>query len=848
VIVSLEKRMRDSNPKEEGVDMIEERKILEGFSRRNFIKGAAVLTATGMLAGCTSAASNETNEPAGEPTVAEETLFAGVCRGNCAGGCFLDIHVRDSQVVRTTARDFPDTQYNRICSKGVSQVGRIYSSERLQYPMKRTGERGAGEFERISWDEAAQEISDKWSAYVKDYGPGSMGIMMGSGNYAICGGTTTIASACQRFQAVTGAAEIPLNVDAANRFSAMFGLNIYGSENEPTDFKNSKTFVIWGSNPSVSQPQIMHFILEAKEQGTKLIVIDPVYNANASKADWYIPVNPSTDGALALGALRELFDQGWQDTEFLRKSTEAPFLIKGDGMFLHLSDLGVKPIEGDVDPATGQPTVIDPYAVWDEETNSAVAITEAKKPALEGITEVGGITVKSVYDVMKEKIAEWTVERASEASGVSVADIKELARVYAQEGPVNTYSMFGDDHYNNGPYNYGPIYSLVLATGNSGKPGAAAGLAEAIPIHVANFAGVLYPVDSAGTLAQGAAPGLLVNQIGPILDTGMFGTQPYTLKGAYITNANPAATMAEREKTLHWLKAIEFLVVADMVMTETATYADILLPVCHWFETVDLFTSYGTHPYLVWQDKAIEPQFESKCDWDIYRLITEKMGYGDYFDMDSEGFIRLWLDSDGAKAMGITFDRVKDEKAVRVLPGETFISYEGGAYTTPSGRARFYQETIVPAYNIGQTIDESKERTFLYWEPALEADVNSPVRASYPFSVLSDHMRTRTHTQWFDVGYMDDYEPDPIVRMSPGDASGLGIREGDIVKLSNSRGTVTMKAAINNGLPKGMVSCPRSFQVDEFIAGHFADISFNAYNQCAANQAFNDVAVSIEKA
>jgi molybdopterin-containing oxidoreductase family molybdopterin binding subunit len=491
--------------------------------------------------------------------------------------------------------------------------------------------------------------------------------------------------------------------------------------------------------------------------------------------------------------------------------------------------------------------IIDPYAVWDETSSTVVSLDAAEKPALEGVPQIEGRAVKTVYDVIKEKISEWSLEKASELSGVPVDDIKELARVYAQDGPVFTYSMFGDDHYNNGPYNYGPIYSLVLATGNSGKPGAGAGLSEIIPTNVANFAGVLFPVDSNGNPAQGAAPGLLINQVPVILETGMFGTEPYTLKGIYITNSNPAVTMAEREKTIQWLKNIEFLVVADMVLTETAKYADILLPVCHWFETTDMFTSYGTQPYLVFQDQAIEPQFESKSDWDIYRLLTDKMGYGDFFNMDSEGFIELWLDNDGARSLGITFDRIKDEKAVRMLPGNSFVSFEGGAYTTSSGRARFYQETITPTYNIGQTIDESKERTYLYWEPALEADINSPVREKYPFSVLSDHMRTRTHSQWWDVGYMKDYEPVPIVRINPDDAKELGIAEGDAVKLSNARGTVTMIAALNNGLPRKMTSCPRSFQIEEFIDGHFADISFNAYNQCVANQAFNDVAVAIEK-
>lgn len=305
--------------------------------------------------------------------------------------------------------------------------------------------------------------------------------------------------------------------------------------------------------------------------------------------------------------------------------------------------------------------------------------------------------------------------------------------------------------------------------------------------------------------------------------------------------------MAQRERTEYWLTHIEFVIVADMVMTETARYADILLPACHWFETTDLYTSYGTHPYLLWQEQVIEPQFESKCDWDILCLIASKMGFGDFFDMDPESFIKLWIDSDGAKALDITFDKLKDEKAVRMFPGEIFISYENGTFLTNSGRVKFYDDAIVPDYDVGQAIDFSKEQSTLYWEPALEADVSSPVRDKFPFSVLSEHMRTRTHSQWWDVDYMDDYEADPVVRINPEDASEYGIAEGDHVRLYNDRGFVVMKATINAGLPRKFLASPRSFQVEEFIDGHFANISFNAFSQICANQAFNDVAVAIEK-
>ncbi len=821
-------------------------KRTHGFTRRNFIKGAAVLTAAGALVGCSPKGENlEETDPSA--SVPEDQIFAGACRGNCAGGCFLNIHVRDGQVVRTTARDMPDTRYNRICVRGLTHVGRIYSAERLQYPMKRIGERGEGKFERISWDEAINTIAEKWKGYTDEYGPEAMAIFSGSGNYAICSGVGFFGM-INRFRNVVGASSIPINVDAAHggAFSHITGSASYGVNNEPADYPNANVFVCWGANPTISQPQIMHFIFDARDNGAKYVVIDEVFNANTGKADWFVPVKASTDGALAMGALSEVFEHDWLDRDFIRDHTEAPLLVKtDDGKLLHMSDLGVAPTEGDVDPKTGKPKTIDPLAVWDEATGGAVALEAAKKPKIEAVGEVDGIAVKTAFEIVKEQVEAYPVERASELSGVSVDDIKELARMYAQDGPVTTYAMFGDDHYINGHYNYWPIYTLAAFTGNVCKSGAGLGFCELTAGGVAN-ASVTTPTDASGNPCQGPGRSLLVNQIAEVLETNKFAGEDITLKGVYVANTNPLATMANHGYTAEWFKKIEFVVVADMNMTETARYADILLPVAHWFEQTDMYTSYGTAPYILWQEKAIEPQFEAKSDFEIYRLLGEKLGYGEFFDIDAEGFIEQWLDSDAARALGVTFDVMKTEKAARVLPGETYIAFEDKQFATSNGRFSLYRDTIVPAYNIGQSIDESKERT-LYWEPATYAGQESSARSVYPFHLLSEHMRTRTHTQWWECGYVKEYEPEPIVRINPDDASELGIAEGDTVKLYNDLGFVVMKAAINSGLPRGTVSSARSFQAGEFIDGHFASLPSNEFNQVVANQAFNDVAVAIEK-
>ena len=117
----------------------------------------------------------------------------------------------------------------------------------------------------------------------------------------------------------------------------------------------------------MSQKQLAHFFLEARDAGTELVVIDIAYRVMPSKADWFIPVHPATDGALALGAIHEIFEQGWEATDFLRDHTEAPLLIKEDGKFLRMSDLGVEPTETATN-AQGEEVPVDPYVVWDEES------------------------------------------------------------------------------------------------------------------------------------------------------------------------------------------------------------------------------------------------------------------------------------------------------------------------------------------------------------------------------------------------------------------------------------------------------------------------------------------------
>lgn len=817
-----------------------ERGYLSGnLSRRSFVAGAAAAIAAGSFSGSVfaHAEDGERVNPMGETVVTNS-----FCRGGCCSNCFQKVHVRNGQMVRLTAGDTPDPRYRGICSKGVSQPINTYADNRLQYPMKRIGERGEGKFERISWDEAIDIVAENWKRIADTYGPAAFGVKAGAGNAALVNGS---GGAVARLVNITGASKFFAPVDQAYVHSCAntTGADMYVGGSAFSTFDDSTAVICWGANPAVSNPQDFHWMLEARDSGKPFIVIDPVFGAVASKADWYIPINPSTDGALALGILNVILENGQEDKEFCRGFTNCAYLVKdSDGVFLRMSDLGVEPTA--VDETTGLP--IDPVLVWDETDGKAKPFEQAAVPSLEGVSEVNGIPVKTSYMITREAVAAYTLERTSQITGIPAEDIKKLAEIYAN-GPVATCDFLGPDHYHNGHYNYTCMNTMMIMTHNVGRRGAVMRRGYAFSI-LGNEQKALMPVDKSGNPCQGQGPTYLTNKLNEMIDLGKYGEEDVALKGLYIFADGLVSVCTNRSNMVKALEKLEFIVACDIWMTESCSYADVILPSCGWYETTDIFNSQSLHPYAMYSEAAIEPLYESKSSFDIQKMIAERLGYGEFFDITQEQFMADWLDSDLAKMLGITFERLREEEIIHSWPVEEFISCEGGVFSTPDTRALIYREAPFGLYNQGRLdpVDYSKEMP-VYWEPASEADVNSPVRDKFPFQAMNEHMRTRTHTQWAEVGPLKEYYPEPYARMNPEDAEELGINEGDTIKLYNDRGYVTMKATISGGVPRKMLSIPRGHMKYEFIEGHFCDISSDEYNQLCSNQAFSDQAVAIEK-
>lgn len=799
--------------------------------RRSFLKTGAASLVPGLwgleLIGSSSA--NAQNGVEHSPQLAEY-VYSGVCRGNCAGTCFLNVHVRDGKVVQTSARSFPEPEYNRICIKGLTHSHRIYHAERLKYPLKRVGERGEGKWQRISWDEAITTIAGRWKGYEKDFGVASNALYIGSGQFGVVGGAA-FGAAVYRFLNVLGFTQIAACVDAAVSpgIDHLVGKGVLMTANEGKDLLNAKTIFVWGANPVNSQQQNTHFLLEAKEKGTKLVVIDPVFTATAAKADMYVPIKPGTDAALAMAIMNIVVRENWLDLDFIHKSGVVYLVKESTGKYLRLSD-----IDSSVLPESKEDIPI----VRDESGQFGPLETIAH-PLREGRFEVNGHQVTTAFTLLLEAIAPYTAEKAAEICNLPVQQIEELAKLYATNKPSTVYTFYGMDHWYFGHHPYKAIVTLAILTGNIGKKGAYAGINELLGLGVIN----MKPSSPEG--APRSAMYLPIVDLPEILAKKRYGDRDVTLKSLYITHADLLGNSANRRSVLKLLSEVEFIVATDMNMNETAKHADILLPVAHWFEQEDIAGNFGTTPYFTYQEKCIDPLYECKTDYEIYRLLTQAMGKQELFSLSESEYLSEWLDSDGARKVNLTFERLKKEKALRAIP-EDYVFGKDGKFATPSGRAEIYRESFKPRFLSGGSIDFSKE-ALPYWEPPREGWHGHDLAKKYPFILLNVHPKWRTHTQWWDVDVMKELDREPTMHINPIDAQQYDIQEGDIVKIFNDRGFVVMKTNINDGMQPGCISVPKGWQKHQFIDGHYQDLTSNVNHPMTANSAFFDVLVAIEK-
>ncbi|MFC1966671.1 molybdopterin-dependent oxidoreductase [Chloroflexota bacterium] len=730
------------------------------------------------------------------------------CPGHCGGnGCGILAHVSDGKVIKLEPADFPDPRLRRICLKGLSSLQLLDHPERLRYPLKRVGQRGKGNWQRISWDDALDTIADRLKEIAEKYGSRSVAFVLGgpgSGRGKF-GAYTMLASLFQGTRISTYGYGDSAGPCAT---TAMFGSHRPGPF--LASFTDPKLNIAWGTNPGESTPFRMRRLLDDKEKGIKLVVIDPVFTTTASKADEYVGIRPGMDAALALAMMNVIMEEQLQDEEFVRAHTVGPFLVRSDnGLFLRERDV--------------VPNGANKYLVWDVRLSSAMpGDTPDLSPSLSGVYTVKGIECRPAFQLLTELITQYPPEKASEITDVPADTIRRLARAYASNKPANILTNNGLGRTYHGDLTFRAVCTLAMLTGNIKLPGPAGHRSL-----VLNWEPFLRPDPNRSSTRMG-----VLNMYSAIL-TG----EPYPMRAAWFAFTNFINQCANSNKIINeLLPKLEFIVDTTLFMDSTAQYADILLPACTFLEFSDLVDS--PPPYLQLQQKVIEPLYESKSDFNIVSSFAKRMGFEGYFNKSEEEFIDLLLNSGHPSVDGITVDKLKEGPAKIKIPPEAPSAKP--RVQTPSTKIEFYVEKLKP---LGEELP-------LYKEPLEIGRV--PLAEKYPLVFVQVHSKFRNHSSFARVPWLLEINPEPVVDINPDDAESRGIMDGDLVLVFNDRAKTRLKAKVNEGIKPGVININQGWWFDQFGEGGINSLTHDMINPAQdaifePNMAFNDVLVEVKK-
>lgn len=656
--------------------------------------------------------------------MSDERVVRAVCPHDCPDACGMLATVRGGRLISVAGDPTHPFTRGHLCRKVAHYEERVYSPDRVLYPQRRIGPKGAGEFERITWNQALDEIAARWRAIIESDGPeailpysyaGTMGVV----NMHACEG---------RLWYRMGASQLQRTIcSTAGEAGQTYTMGWSGGM-DPEAFARSRTIIAWGTNLSSTNVHQMPFIREAQKKGATFIVVDVFRTRAAQCADWYVPVRPGTDAALALGMMCVIFAEGLHDERYL------------------------------VDHTIG----------WRE---------------------------------LRERSAEYPPSRVAKITGVPEADVVRLARTYALERPAAIRLGYGATRNSNGGMIARTITCLPAVVGAWKELGGGL-LLSASPFFQWNRHRVKRP----DLLPSPPPRAINMNRLGEALTS----LKDPPIKSLMVWNSNPAV-VAPRSRLVRQglLREDLFTVVHEQMLTDTARYADILLPATTQMEHLDLHFSYG-HAYVQLNQPAIAPMGEARPNIEVQHDLARRMGYTEpCFQESAEEIIRGALDTDSPRMEGITFERLQQEGHIKVGPepaagllaeeGLLRPFVQGLGFKTPSGKIELYSEAVrrdgydpLPAYT-----------------PPAESPEGSPdLWHRYPLQLISPAAHNFLNSTFANLEWHTRWEKQPRIWIHPKDAAERGIRDGQEVRVWNDQGEVRLAAEISELAAPGVVWTP----------------------------------------
>jgi molybdopterin-containing oxidoreductase family molybdopterin binding subunit len=816
------------------------------MTRRTFLKGAAAIAAAGAVAGGIPLDRLEPAAAAGPPLT--ETLLRTGHSNNCDGACGHLVHVADGKVrliegakwgaTTIDGRPVPKAYPPRICLRGVSQLENLYANDRIKYPYKRVGERGSGKWQRISWDEATTTIAENLQKVQSQYGKKSVWIAPYTGSLSILEG---VVGCGFRFASVIGASAGDFEGDNEGDSATPCGWNYvlvdpanpkngggFFDGHESTDFLNSKVIVLWANNVAETSIPDWRVISDAHANGTTVVAIDPRFTATSAGADWWLPIRPGTDVALIDGVINYVIQNRLFDAAYLQKYTVAPFLVDAaTKKFVRTKDVGLGG---------------DDYVVIAADGKLAKA-SGARNPELFGTRSIGSVSASTALQVLADAMAVYTPEHVATLTDLQPSDVTKLGQLWGTNHPTGVRVGFALSHWYHGDLNMQALLTLQALTGNIGEHGGG----------VTTFAGGLTTTafDLAGWWAPPGTTMFTLLEPMQFCDA-VLQSKPYPVKAAWFTVDNFGQQMSDRNQVIKAMKALDFCVVSDYVMSATADLADIVLPSCTYLEKTDLLSS--NNFYLQYMPTVVAPLWESKSELEAVSMVAEKMGVGQYFTKSPDEYLKQILHIGDPKAdsnvVGLTWEELTSSAPHLNTPELPYVPFFDKQFPTKSGKIEFYVEMLVPYQ---QEICDYKE--------PIEATPSNALFAKYPLTFLSTHTKFRTHSQYCELPWLNEITADGegFLEINPSDAQARGITDGQVVRVFNDRGEMKVRARHTEAIKPGVVNCYQggwdTIRIKQYIEGHPNNLTHQIANPAQAlipnfqsNAAYYDCLVQVEGA
>lgn len=804
------------------------------------------------------------------------------CQGNCAWQLFSKngVILREEQLAQYPQIDkhIPDPN-PRGCNKGAIHSQAMYEKDRIKHPLKRIGKRGGGKWKQISWDQAVTEICEKVVDNLTKHGPGSIMIYAGTGiiSQGKRAGPLRLGSLLGTIRLYPSSAVGDMFTGA----SLAYGIPNVGHSLDA--WFEMDYIILWGINPSVTRIPDAHYLFEGRYNGAKIITISPEYNPTAIHSDLWISVKPGSDSFLAMSLVYVAFKEKLYKESFIKEQTDLPFLVRTDNKrLLRESDLK----EGGREEA---------FYFWDlrkgkiaEASGTRGSFKEtlrlrAVKPALEGIFEVKGkdgkpISVTTAFELVKAEAAKFSPESTMNQTGIEPGLVYRLAREFASSRKAGISIGFSLHKYTWGILACWAQALFCALTGHAADSGgldtehqwSLGGIGPLSTPKPARFESGFLSEWMSGQMWETfrkhyddaefrRRAGIGVEEVIQLAEKSIR-EKKFQYFGKPRVMILFGDNMFRRNKSSeHYQKKIldetELYINVNYRMDSSAELADYVLPAQSHYEGWDIRGEIGYHRYanLTVPPPGLKPVGEAKSEWEICRLLSEKIeklaglrGISSITDSEftvkkgdkTESVTRdlnklhkdftmegtLQTDKDVVKWLlnnVPAFKPWKFEDAVErgfiVLNNEAGLSsplytskpyhsfedqvYLKRPYATLSGRQQFYIDHEI-FLRLGSTVPTARE--------AMHA-------SRFPYRFYSPHTRWGIHSTWRSNKYMQRLQRGvPYLSISIPDSKKLGIRDGDRIRIWNDVGEFYAMAKISPNIMPGTLAMDHAWEPHQF--------------------------------